>query len=113
MDRHQFCVRLAEQRLDVSKELARDVFGGRHDIAERCIVFVGKLVIKLVVDNLAGAAFDFADVDQHSGDGIDVAAKNEIDYVVAAGAILRAALLAEPCYVLFSAPSGNEQSPRG
>src|SRR2546421_10682689 len=90
MNRNQLCTDIIKQRRDVSEKLARDVFGGWGRFTKRRVVFVQKLMVELVVDHSASAFLDFADIDQHSGDGIDPTAENKISDVISSGPMPRA-----------------------
>src|SRR5438477_10782532 len=77
-----------------------DVFNRWRNSTERLVIFVEKLVIELFVYNAAGAFFDFADVDQHTGLGIDLARKYKIGNIVASAAMPSAAFRAKRDQVL-------------
>src|ERR1051325_2673753 len=49
------------------------------------IVLIKEFVVVALVNDVAGAAFDFADVDEHSSFGVDRTGKNEIRHVIAPG----------------------------
>src|SRR5262249_2974369 len=113
MTGNQLCVAISEQRSYVVEKLARNVFSSWRPFAKGRIVFVQKFVIKLIVDDFAGAAFNFADVDQHPGDRIDPAAEDKIGDVIATGSVFRAALLAKRGDVFAFTPERDEQPARG
>src|SRR5205814_6616809 len=102
-----------KQRGDVGEKLARNVFRGRSHFAKRRIVFVQKFVIKAIVDDLARAFFNFADVDEHSRDRIDLAAKNKIGGIISTRPVLCPCLRTKRDQVFAVGPAGKEQPPRG
>src|SRR6516225_3645344 len=95
MNRDQFGIDIGKKRRDIVEELARDIFGSRRHIAKGRIVFVQELVVESIVDFFAGAAFDLADVDQHSRNRVDASAENKIGNIVATGSMPGTGLLAE------------------
>src|SRR3954468_24855050 len=64
------------------------------------------------VDDLAGALFDLADVDQHSGYRICVTAEDEVGYIVPAAAIAGGRFFAESAAIVFRRKLRKEQSAR-
>ena len=113
VNRDQFWIDIAEQWRDIVEKLPRDVLGRRRNISKRRIVFVQKFVIELIINDFAGPAFYFADVNQHSGDRVNAAAKNKIRDVIAAGSVFRPTFFPECRGVFLVAPTRNEQSARG
>src|SRR5437870_10304599 len=107
----QFCFDIGEQRRDIDVKLPRDVLGSRRNVAERGVVLVKEFVIETCAHNFAGAAFDFADVNQHSCCWIDGASENKIGDVIAAAPIARVCFRAESAQVFSIAPLSNAQTP--
>src|SRR5438105_2261722 len=90
-----------------------NVFSCRWQIAERRILLVQEFVVEFLLNNLAGALLDLADVDEHSSCWINRRGKNKIDDVVATRAVARSALGSEREQVLSIRPVSNEQPARG
>src|ERR1700693_5353170 len=108
MDRNQLCIHIGKQWRDIGEKLARNVLSGgrpRRGGAKSGIVFIQKLVVEALVHDLAGAAFNFADVDEHAGDWIDPATENKVGDVVEAGAVLGATFIAECSDIFALAPA--------
>ncbi len=112
MTRNQFCIDIGKERRDIGKKLARDIFSCRRRVAKRRIVVGQKLVVELIVDHLAGAFFDFADVNQHSRDRIDSPAENKIGGIITTGAVARAGFGTKCGEVFVVGPARNKQPAR-
>src|ERR1700722_4944840 len=110
MTRDQFGIDVRKTRRYHSEKLPRDVFSRRRKITKRRIVFIQELVIELFVDDFARTFLDFTNVDQHSGDGIDPAAENEIRDVIATRAVMGCRFRTKCSQVFPLAPFWNEQS---
>src|SRR5947199_7577765 len=70
-------------------------------------------MVVTIVNNLSGALFDLADVDQHSGNRIRLTGKNKVSDIIASGAVDCAAFLPEEFAILLGGKTWQEQSPRG
>src|SRR5437763_8070847 len=101
-----------EKRCDILEKLPTNILRGRHFIPEGGIIFVQKAMVIAIVNDLASAFLNFADVDQHSSCRIGLTAEYKIGYIVAAGAVTRGAFFAEKLAVLFCGKFLCEQPPR-
>src|ERR1043165_728746 len=101
-----------KKRRSVEKKLARDILGSRRQLGKRLVVLIQKLVIETVVQDLAHAFLDLADVHQHPGLWIDRARKDKVSDVVSAGAITRGRLRTERGEIFGVAPFLDEQPTR-
>ena len=95
------------------EKLPGDIFSRRRHFVKLGIVLIQKFVIKAIVHDFPRASLDFADVDEHSRDRIDLAAKNKIGGIIATGPVLCPCLLAKRGQVFAVGPAGKEQPPRG
>src|SRR5438094_272247 len=102
----------AKKRCDIIEKLPTNILGCRHLLVERGVIFVQKAMVVAVVNDLTGAFFNFADVDQHPGGGIGLTTEYKVGDIVAAGAVTRAAFFTEKLAVLFCGKFRCKQPPR-
>src|SRR5256885_11706590 len=91
----------AKKRCDIIKKLPTNILRYWHLIPESGIIFVQKAMVVAIVNDLASAFLNFADVDQHSSCRIGLTAEYKIGHIVAAGAVTRGAFFAEKLTVVF------------
>src|SRR5205085_5525246 len=101
-----------KKRYDILQKLAANILGCRDLVPERGVIFVQKAMVIAIVNDSAGAFFDFADVDQHSGGRIGLTGENKVGHIVTAGAVTRAAFFTEKLAVLFCGKFRRKQPPR-
>src|SRR5256885_2333870 len=70
MDRAKFRWISGKKRSDVSEKLPAKILRRWNMVAKRRIIFIQKPMVVMVVNDLSGALFDLADIDQHSSNRI-------------------------------------------
>src|SRR5438552_4250726 len=102
----------AKKRCDIIKKLPTNIFRCRHLIPESGIIFVQRAMIVAIVNDLASAFLNFADVDQHSSSRIGLTAEYKVSHIVATGAVRRGAFYTEKPAVFFRGEFRGKQSAR-
>src|SRR5262245_31401047 len=108
----QCCSYVQKQRRDIAIKLTDNVLCSRRNLAKRPIVLVQEFVIETIAKNFSGTLFDFANVDEHPGCGIDRTGKDEIGDAIAAAAIPRICFRSKRGRVLLFSPTGDVQASR-
>src|SRR5438067_11464846 len=102
----------AKKRCDIIKKLPTNILRCWHLVPEGGVIFVQKAMIVAIVNDLAGAFLNFADVDQHFGSRIGLTAEYKISDIVASGAVTRGSFFTEKRAVLFGGYSGRKHAQR-
>src|ERR1700732_1638518 len=113
MNRDESGINGGKKGCHLAQQLIGDIFRCWRQVMKNRVVFIEKPMIKCIVDNPTGALFDFANINEHAGFGIDSAGKYEVGDIISASAVAGSAFGPERNEVLGVRPAADVKTQRG